>query len=115
MRNLLCIAIAFFAINLNAQDAEKVKQLDSISVENVVAVDSIKSHFPEVNSWQLSKHLIYESYPDSIKSSLSFIKGKEFLSLDSNGQYSTILKNSFFSGYWLKNNDLIVFKQKVGD
>ncbi len=46
MRNLLCIAIAFFAINLNAQDSLKVIATDSIAIENVNSkiTDSTASH-----------------------------------------------------------------------
>ena len=41
MRKILCIAIAFFAINLNAQDVEKVVQTDSTVIENTTVNDSI--------------------------------------------------------------------------
>ena len=40
MQKLFCIAIAFFAISLNAQDVEKVLQTDSIAIENPTAIDS---------------------------------------------------------------------------
>jgi len=40
MRKLLCIAIAFFAISLNAQDVEKVLQTDSIAKENTTVINT---------------------------------------------------------------------------
>ena len=67
----------------------------------------------KINSWQLSEHTIYKKYPDSIKEMVTFEKGKEFLSLDANGEYTSILNNNFNKGYWLQNNNLLVFKQKV--
>ncbi len=40
MRNLLCIVIAFFAIHLSAQEAEKNEQIDSVIIENVTVSDT---------------------------------------------------------------------------
>ncbi len=67
----------------------------------------------KVNYWQLFEHLIYVKYPDSLKTSLDFERGKEFLSLEANGEYAAILNDNFNKGYWLHNNNLVVFKQKV--
>lgn len=67
----------------------------------------------KINNWQLSEHIIYENYPDKIQSKIDFIKGKEFLNLDINGEYISILNNNFNKGIWLQNNNLLVFKQKV--
>ena len=67
----------------------------------------------KVNYWQLQKHIVFEKSEDNVKSEYKFKKGKEFLSLDMNGNYSSILKNSFSKGIWLQNNNLIVFKQKT--
>lgn len=99
MRKFLSAFMAFFSILIVS--GQEIKN------------DSLQQPFSEINYWQLSKHIVYESFPDSIKTNLDFIKGKEFLSLETNGTYATIVKNNFFSGYWLKNNDLIAFKQKV--
>tara|TARA_R110002073_G_scaffold40547_5_gene115268 strand:+ start:428117 stop:429865 length:1749 start_codon:yes stop_codon:yes gene_type:complete len=98
MRNILLLLLAVFSLH-------------SISSQESIK-DSIKPTYSEINYWQLSEHLVYENYPDSISSSLDFIRGKEFLSLEDNGKYTTILKNMSFSGYWLKNNNLLAFKQK---
>ncbi|MBO6607903.1 MAG: Na+ dependent nucleoside transporter [Psychroserpens sp.] len=65
------------------------------------------------NDWQLIKHEIFDNYPDDKSADIEFIKGKEFLSLGDNGEYAAVLNNTFNSGYWLQNNNLLVFKQKV--
>jgi CNT family concentrative nucleoside transporter len=67
----------------------------------------------KINFWQLYAHQIYDKYPGKAIDSVDFIKGKEFISLEANGAYQAILNNSFSQGYWLQNNDLVVFKQKV--
>jgi CNT family concentrative nucleoside transporter len=43
MRKLLCVAIAFIAINVNAQNVEKGEQLDSTNIENSTNIQPIKS------------------------------------------------------------------------
>ncbi len=72
-----------------------------------------KNNNHKINYWQLSKHLSYESFPDSLNANLSFEKGKEFLSLEENGLYTSITNNVFNKGYWIENRNLLVFKQKV--
>ncbi|MEM6718438.1 MAG: nucleoside transporter C-terminal domain-containing protein [Bacteroidota bacterium] len=67
-------------------------------------------------NWQLYSNIIYEDlakYPDSIKVDIEFAKGKEFLSLKNSGAYESILEGGFNKGYWLRNNNLLVFKQKA--
>ncbi|MCB0382761.1 MAG: Na+ dependent nucleoside transporter [Psychroserpens sp.] len=66
-----------------------------------------------MNNWQLLQHEIYNAYPDDKSDDVDFVKGKEFLNLSENGEYVAILNNNFNKGFWLQNNDLIVFKQKV--
>ncbi len=88
------------------------RNIDSIHTtikEDVVSL--LKDH--KVNHWQLSEHLVYRNYPDSISSRPSFIKGDEFLNLESDGTYMAVLNNSFNKGFWLQNNNLLVFKQKA--
>jgi CNT family concentrative nucleoside transporter len=67
----------------------------------------------KVENWQLYKHLVYEEFPDSLKTSLSFEKGKEFLGLNPNGEYVSILNNQFSKGFWIQNHKLLIFKQKA--
>ena len=67
----------------------------------------------KIDYWQLLSHRVYDKYPGQVIDSVDFIKGKEFILLESNGAYKATLNNSFSQGYWLQNNDLVVFKQKV--
>ncbi|MBC8753229.1 Na+ dependent nucleoside transporter [Kordia sp. YSTF-M3] len=64
----------------------------------------------------MTSNIVYEDlkkYPDSIKETRQFSKGKDFLSLNKDGSYISNLDNTFNKGYWLQNNNLLVFKQKV--
>jgi CNT family concentrative nucleoside transporter len=68
----------------------------------------------KLNNWQLTEHLVYDKYPNgSVIDTIEFAKGKEFISLEANGSYTAKLNNSFSGGFWLQNNKLLVFKQKV--
>ncbi len=67
----------------------------------------------KVTQWQLHKHLIYDRFPDSLKTSVDFERGKELLTLNPNGEYISVLNNQFTEGFWIQNHKLIVFKQKV--
>ena len=67
----------------------------------------------KVTFWQLQKNELFESYPDSLQANIPFEKGKDFLALNKNGEYQSILNNSFNSGFWLQNHNLLLFKQKV--
>lgn len=67
-------------------------------------------------SWQLNENILYEDlvvYPDSIAFKADVNKGVEFFSLSSDGSYSAILNGVSTNGFWLKNDKLIVFKQKA--
>ena len=66
----------------------------------------------KVNYWQLYENLVYESFPDGAATPASFLKGKEFITLDNNGAYTAILNNMRTTGYWIQNNDLLILKQK---
>ena len=71
MRNFLCIAIAFFAINLNAQDVEKVEKSDSTAIENTSTTDTaISSDHSSVTKTEMQeeKDLIRPSQGFSINS-----------------------------------------------
>lgn len=67
----------------------------------------------KVENWQLYKHLVYEDFPDSLKVSMDFEKGKELLVLNPNGEYVAVLNNQFTKGFWIQNHKLLIFKQKV--
>ena len=111
-RALLAIFIGLTSIT--AQELEKPTN-DSIYIgvvkENPVQISDIEDS--KINNWQLSDYIVYEKYPDSIQSHKEFIKGKEFLNLNKNGEYESVLNNTFNKGIWLQNNNLLVFKQKV--
>lgn len=109
---LAVTAIFFGLTNSFSQDIEVTKTKDSLEIDvTQQKVESTKDE--KLNLWQLSEHKIYETYPDSLKNEIDFIKGKEFLELKENGEYFSILNNQFNKGIWLQNNKLIVFKQKV--
>ncbi|WP_299124961.1 nucleoside transporter C-terminal domain-containing protein [uncultured Winogradskyella sp.] len=110
---------ALFAIfiglsTITAQELEKPKN-DSIYIgvvkDSPIQIDEIEDS--KLNNWQLSEYVIYETYPDSILDQKEFIKGKEFLNLNKNGEYISVLNSIFKKGVWLQNNNLLVFKQKV--
>jgi len=100
--------------SITAQELEKTKN-DSIYIafEEDTSVQMEDIEDSKLNNWQLSEYTIYETYPDSILDKKEFIKGKEFLDLNKNGEYESVLNGNFNKGVWLQNNNLIVFKQKV--
>ncbi|WP_299338382.1 nucleoside transporter C-terminal domain-containing protein [uncultured Psychroserpens sp.] len=112
---LLAIAAIFFGITTSFSQDNPENVTDSLSV--VEKFQTTKSDTESINflinNWQLLKHETFENYPDDKLADVDFIKGKEFLNLGENGEYTSILNNSFNKGFWLQNNDLIVFKQKV--
>lgn len=68
----------------------------------------------KLNNWQLTEHLLYDKLQGgSVIDTIEFTRGKEFISLKANGSYAAKLKNSYSEGFWLQNNKLLVFKQKV--
>lgn len=106
---LLAISAIFFGLSVGAQELDLKQTRDSLEIE---VVTNTKADI-KLNLWQLTENKIYEVYPDSLKTSQEFIKGKEFLELKENGEYFSILNNTFSKGIWLQNNSLVVFKQKV--
>lgn len=109
------LAIFIGLSSITAQELEKPIS-DSIyikTVKEIVPVQITEIEDLKINNWQLSEHLIFESYPDSILSKNEFIRGKEFLNLNKNGEYISVLDGVSNEGVWLQNNNLLVFKQKV--
>ncbi|MBP2832435.1 Na+ dependent nucleoside transporter [Aquimarina sp. U1-2] len=84
--------------------------MDTIAhkTENVSAKIPLRSSF-----WQVAKYTSFFKYPDSISENKAFNLGKDFIVLNENGSYSSLLNKKYTSGYWLQNNKLIVCKQKV--
>ena len=111
---LLAITAIFFGLTINAQEIEKTT--DSISIhgiEKINPINVVEVIDYKINDWQLYEYTIYEKYPDSIQQKKEFTRGKEFINLGKNGEYVSILNNTFKKGIWLQNNSLLVFKQKV--
>lgn len=121
MKHFLLVFTAFFLgiTSVLAQDIENTIVNDSLStvLEKQDSSTIVKMTKDEkLNFWQLNKNVLFENYkkyPDSIKSVLDFPNGKEFIALNENGEYSSILNNNFNSGIWLQNHKLILLKQKV--
>ncbi len=108
------LAIFIGLSSITAQELEKPKN-DSIylGVVKDIPVQIAEIEDSKINDWQLFDYIIYESYPDSIQAHKEFIKGKEFLNLNKNGEYESVINSSFNKGVWLQNNNLLVFKQKA--
>ena len=118
MKNfLLTIAIIFFGLtSVHAQDSAIIQEtadLENISLDKTTTPVTAVANDNQLNEWQLSEHLLYENYPENILDTIAFTRGKEFLNLNANGQYESVLNNGLNSGIWLQNRKLIVFKQKV--
>lgn len=94
---LLCLSI----IQISAQDSTA---LDSLKQSNI----PIELH----GSWQLGQNLVYQKFPDSIASTTPVNRGVEQLTLRFNGTYEALIDGISSNGYWLRNDKLIVFKQK---
>ncbi|WP_246615751.1 NupC/NupG family nucleoside CNT transporter [Aquimarina litoralis] len=101
-KGLLSFLLSFFAFTIISAQTHK----DAVGVSN-------KKTFSRVSFWQVSDYKSYFSYPDSISNNIPFIRGKDFLELNDDGTYSSLVNRVFTSGYWIQNNDLIVLKQKV--
>jgi len=87
---------------------------NNVKYSFISSQNDVKDHKDtKIGYWQLLSHDIYEEYPDSLQVSLDIAGGKEFLSLKSNGRYASILSDTYQEGFWLQNNDLLLFKQKT--
>ena len=108
MKKIVLVVFCLFTISIFSQETEIVK--DS-SLTNKILIK--KKADTKLKNWQLFKNIEYQSYPDSIAFRREFNQGKESLSLEKNGNYTSILNGQFSSGFWLQNNKLLVYKQKV--
>ena len=104
---LTFLAFLFIGQNLCSQD--------SITLENSTKQKEITSLKEPtlIGYWQLQQSKEYIQYPDSLKNEIKIKPGASFLSLNKNGEYTTVINGNFSKGYWLLNNNLIVFKQKA--
>ncbi len=86
-----------------------------VSAQEFAALDSLEkeSRLPVLHdSWQLGQNLTYNKFPDSISTITPVNKGVEQLTLKSNGTYDALINGISSNGYWLRNDKLVVFKQK---
>ena len=113
---IIAICLAFFGINLTFAQADAIPvSIDSTTVITLnpqTPLDVPDVDF-KVNNWQLSKHLVYSAYPETLSHEEEFEAGKEFLNLEDNGNYSGVLNGTFIQGLWIQNNNLLGFKQKA--
>ncbi|WP_279309178.1 NupC/NupG family nucleoside CNT transporter [Psychroserpens sp. SPM9] len=117
---LLAVTAIFFGITLTFGQDINYTNIDSLAtVEQFQEIkDNVESLKVELtntvlNDWQLLKHESFDNYPEDKTGDVNFIKGKEFLNLSEDGEYESILNNNFNKGFWLQNNNLLVFKQKA--
>ena len=108
MKKIFLIVFCFISIVGFSQEIDTVK--DSISVDQINVKKDIDQ---KLKYWQLFKNIEYQSYPDSIAFRREVNQGREFLSLEENGNYAAVFNGQFNSGFWLQNNKLLVYKQKV--
>ena len=107
---ILLLAL-FFYFPIVAQETST-----SDTIHNQSAIQKEIDPINLVKSWQLNENVLYEDlavFPDSIASKASINKGVEFLTLNKDGSYAAILNGVSTNGFWLRNDNLIVFKQKV--
>ncbi len=108
MKKLVYLLFAlFFYFHLgNAQEIEE-------NLPDKTAQDSTLKHkkdLKKITFWQLSEHFLSIDDPSNTK---DFQKGREFLELKENGEYTALINNAFSKGYWIQNNNLLFFQQKV--
>jgi CNT family concentrative nucleoside transporter len=96
------LAVLFSCFTSNAQEIEKKDSIAPIDFKNSIS-----------KNWQLNKHTRYINYPDKIDKEINFIKGKEILILNKNGEFISTINNSFSKGYWLQNENMLFLKQKT--
>ncbi len=92
-----------------------VAQENNFADSTLVVSDALKieSQNKIDRPWQLHENVLYDNFRDSAHTKTKVQKGVEFLSLDKNGEYESLINGVFTEGYWIKSNDLILFKQKV--
>lgn len=102
-KKIVFLLAVFFSFHvINAQEIEKKDIITPTGIKNSIS-----------KNWQLSKHTRYINYPDKVDTEINFIKGKEALILNKNGEFISTINNSFSKGYWLQNENMLFLKQKT--
>ncbi len=114
MKQGLWISLFVFLISFASVSQEVTTNTDSII--NTLVPEEMQLPLDLQKAWQLKDNIRYENieiYPDSIAAITPVKQGSDFLSLQESGKYQSLINGVFTSGYWLKNNNLLLFKQKV--
>ncbi len=114
MKQGLWISLFVFLISFASVSQEVTTNTDSII--NALVPEEMQLPLDLQKAWQLKDNIRYENieiYPDSIAAITPIKQGSDFLSLQESGKYQSLINGVFTSGYWLKNNNLLLFKQKV--
>jgi len=65
------------------------------------------------DEWQLSGYEKFDNYPDGKKINIPFKPAESFLSFDEYGNYTYNINESYSKGFWVRNNNFILLKQKA--
>jgi CNT family concentrative nucleoside transporter len=100
LKKLTILSALLFCINsLNAINInDTIPNLDSATKKSIL-----------LGFWQLTETIS----ADSINIKIDAENRKDYISLNENGEYSSILNGSFSKGYWLTNQNLLFLKQKT--
>ncbi len=112
--------LAIVAILLSAASSFAAKPQENLISSDTLLTQTVKAPKQKkdfkLQTWQLSNHVVFENlkkYPNKIQSTIPFTKGKEFIEFFDNGEYISIINNNFNKGYYLQNQRLLAFKQKI--
>jgi CNT family concentrative nucleoside transporter len=64
-------------------------------------------------NWQLLAFEKYKQYPEEKSEDIPFQSGKSFLSFDDEGNYIYNLGDNYSKGFWIRNNNFILLKEKA--
>jgi len=65
------------------------------------------------HNWQLTVYEKFDNYPDGLKVSIPFKANESFLSFDEFGNYIYNINDQFSKGFWIRNKNFILLKQKA--
>ena len=115
MKNNTCFFLLVLFIHFSSLSQESILG-DSLNTPTESTYTNSLQRFdfePATGDWQLKENILYENFPTSISAKIEVHHGLESLSLRENGEYEALINGKFTKGYWLKNNNLILFKQKA--